>query len=151
MFNFTLSERCFVAGQICRKFTHFPSVKFSGLKMCACKKTDKYEVWVNDIKKLGDWLLIWYWHSVRIGCWHIAWGETWCFERWPGRCWSLTISLCRQVNRWLIGDCWQNGGVDQRVNVHKYFCGKHKVCLKNLNELYIQSMMFNRYFGRGPL
>ena len=25
--NYTLS--CFVAGQICRKFTHFPSVKFS--------------------------------------------------------------------------------------------------------------------------
>ena len=27
---------CF--GQICRKFTHFPSVKFPGLKMCECKK-----------------------------------------------------------------------------------------------------------------
>ena len=26
------------AGQFCRKFTHFPSVKFSWLKMCACKK-----------------------------------------------------------------------------------------------------------------
>ena len=38
MFDFTLSERCFVAGQICRKFTHFPSVKFPGLKMCECKK-----------------------------------------------------------------------------------------------------------------
>ena len=36
--------RCFVAGQICRKFTHFPSVKFSGLKICACKKNDKYQV-----------------------------------------------------------------------------------------------------------
>ena len=25
-------------GLICRKFTHFPSVKFPGLKMCECKK-----------------------------------------------------------------------------------------------------------------
>ena len=33
---------CF--GQICRKFTHFPSVKFTGLKMCECKKKDKYQV-----------------------------------------------------------------------------------------------------------
>ena len=49
MFNFTLSERCFVAGQICRKFTHFPSVKFPGLKMCACKKNDKYQVWCSDV------------------------------------------------------------------------------------------------------
>ena len=31
---------CF--GQICRKFKHFPSVKFPGLKMC--KKNDKYQV-----------------------------------------------------------------------------------------------------------
>ena len=32
-------------GQICRKFTHFPSVKFPGLKMCECKITsDKYQV-----------------------------------------------------------------------------------------------------------
>ena len=30
--------------QFCRKFTHFPSVKFSWLKMCACKKNDKYQV-----------------------------------------------------------------------------------------------------------
>ena len=30
--------RCFVAGQICRKFTHFSSVKFSWLKICECKK-----------------------------------------------------------------------------------------------------------------
>ena len=32
--------------QFCRKFTHFPSVKFSWLKMCACKKDDKYQVCV---------------------------------------------------------------------------------------------------------
>ena len=36
--------RCFVAGQICRKFTHFSSVKCPGLKMCACKKDDKYQL-----------------------------------------------------------------------------------------------------------
>ena len=41
--------RCFVAGQICRKFTHFPSVKFPGLKMCECKKNDKYQVWCGDL------------------------------------------------------------------------------------------------------
>ena len=35
--------RCFVAGQFCRKFTHFPSVKFLWLKMCACKK--KWQIW----------------------------------------------------------------------------------------------------------
>ena len=29
---------CNIAGQICRKSTHFPSVKFPGLKMCECKK-----------------------------------------------------------------------------------------------------------------
>ena len=45
--------RCFVAGQICRKFTHFPSVKFPGLKMCACKKNDKYQVC------LGPWPIPW--------------------------------------------------------------------------------------------
>ena len=32
--------------QFCRKFAHFPSVKFSWLKMCACKKIDKYQVWL---------------------------------------------------------------------------------------------------------
>ena len=31
--------------QFCCKFTHFPSVKFSWLKMCACKKNDKCQVW----------------------------------------------------------------------------------------------------------
>ena len=67
MFNFTLSERCFVAGQICRKFTHFPSVKFPGLKMCECKKNDKYQVWWKYLLQkassnmLGDrlWRLQW--------------------------------------------------------------------------------------------
>ena len=34
----------FCHGQFCCKFTYFPSVKFSGLKMCACKKNDKYQV-----------------------------------------------------------------------------------------------------------
>ena len=35
--------------QFCRKFTHFPSVKFPCLKMCECKKSDKYQVcrWVS--------------------------------------------------------------------------------------------------------
>ena len=33
--------------QFCRKFTHFPSVKFSWLKMCACKKNDKYQVGIS--------------------------------------------------------------------------------------------------------
>ena len=39
-------------GQICHKFTHFPSVKFPGLNICECKKNDKYQVWfyVMDIK-----------------------------------------------------------------------------------------------------
>ena len=38
--------------QFCRKFTHFPSVKFSWLKMCACKKIDKYQVWIDIYCKL---------------------------------------------------------------------------------------------------
>ena len=28
----------YCSGQICHKFTHFPSVKFPGLKMCEFKK-----------------------------------------------------------------------------------------------------------------
>ena len=48
--------RCFVAGQICRKFTHFPSVKFPGLKMCACKKNDKYQVCL--LAPTHGWVLI---------------------------------------------------------------------------------------------
>merc|ERR1712218_325787 len=39
-----LHSVCNAAGQICRKFTHFPSVKFPGLKTCECKKNDKYQV-----------------------------------------------------------------------------------------------------------
>ena len=42
--------RSFVVGQFWRKFTHFPSVKYSRLKMCACKKNDKYEVCVKGRK-----------------------------------------------------------------------------------------------------
>ena len=40
---------CFVVGQFCSKFTHFPSVKFSWLKMCACKKQTNisYTQWMT--------------------------------------------------------------------------------------------------------
>ena len=38
------NEKITALGSVCRKFTHFPSVKFPGLKMCECKKNDKYQV-----------------------------------------------------------------------------------------------------------
>ena len=47
---------CF--GQICRKFTHFPSVKFPGLKMCECRKNDKYQVCRS------FWNLLWYYQII---------------------------------------------------------------------------------------
>merc|ERR1712218_131651 len=43
------NEKITALGSVCRKFTHFPSVKFPGLKMCECKKNDKYQVWCGDL------------------------------------------------------------------------------------------------------
>ena len=37
--------RCFVARQFLSQIYALLSVKFSGLNMCECKKSDKYEVW----------------------------------------------------------------------------------------------------------
>ena len=53
--------------QICPKFTHFPSVKFPGLKMCECKKMTnirydpvilskvKCHPDIHQMSKLSDW------------------------------------------------------------------------------------------------
>ena len=45
--KFQKNEKITALGSVCRKFTHFPSVKFPGLKMCECKKNDKYQVWTE--------------------------------------------------------------------------------------------------------
>ena len=37
--------RCFVARQFLSQIYALLRVKFTGLKMCECKKNDKYQVW----------------------------------------------------------------------------------------------------------
>ena len=43
--KFQKNNKISALGSVCRKFTHFPSVKFPGLEICECKKNDKYQVW----------------------------------------------------------------------------------------------------------
>ena len=70
--------RCFVARQFLSQIYALLSVKFSGLKMCECKKNDKYEVWVmmwqlkKKITKHID--------SIDVTrCWLILIDEYWCW------------------------------------------------------------------------
>ena len=42
--KFQKNNKISALGSVCRKFTHFPSVKFPGLEICECKKNDKYQV-----------------------------------------------------------------------------------------------------------
>ena len=44
IFHSNIDLRCFVARQFLSQIYTLLSVKFSGLKMCECKKNDKYEV-----------------------------------------------------------------------------------------------------------
>ena len=39
--------RCFVVRQFLSQIYALLSVKYSGLKICWCKKRDKYQVWVD--------------------------------------------------------------------------------------------------------
>jgi len=45
-----VSLRCFVARQLLLRIYALSSVKFSGLKLWLCKKSDKYEVWPAFVK-----------------------------------------------------------------------------------------------------
>ena len=42
------SLRCFVVRQLLSRIYALSSVKFSGLKLWLCKKSDKYEVWKKE-------------------------------------------------------------------------------------------------------
>ena len=56
--KFQKNEKITALGSVCRKFTHFPSVKFPGLKMCECKKMTNIRYAVGPVAGLDGLALL---------------------------------------------------------------------------------------------